>query len=100
MTSTDLLSSSLGLAIGLMIFLFIFRIVLTWYPQVDLNRLPFNLVSWPTEPLLAPLRKLVPPIGGVDITPILGVGLFSLLRELLLGQQGLLTLLNTVPKHF
>lgn len=100
MTATDLLSSLLSLAIGLMIFLFIFRIVLTWYPQVDLNRLPFNLISWPTEPFLVPLRKLVPPIGGVDITPILGVGLFSLLRELLLGQQGVLTLLDTVPRQF
>lgn len=80
----------LGLFLGLMILLFIFRIILTWYPQVDLNRLPFNLVAWPTEPFLVPLRKLVPPIGGVDITPVIWVGIFSLVRELLLGQQGLL----------
>lgn len=80
----------LGLFLGLMILLFIFRIVLTWYPQVDLNRLPYNLAAWPTEPFLVPLRKLVPPIGGVDITPVIWVGIFSLIRELLLGQQGLL----------
>lgn len=80
----------LGLFLGLMTLLFIFRIVLTWYPQVDLNRLPFNLAAWPTEPFLVPLRKLVPPIGGVDITPVIWVGIFSLIRELLLGQQGLL----------
>jgi len=80
----------LGLFLGLMILLFIMRIVLTWYPQIDLNRLPFNLVAWPTEPFLVPLRKLVPPIGGVDITPVIWVGIFSLVRELLLGQQGLL----------
>ncbi|PMB41886.1 hypothetical protein CEN47_01955, partial [Fischerella thermalis CCMEE 5319] len=73
---------------------FIFRIVLTWYPQIDLNRLPFNLVAWPTEPFLTPMRKLVPPIGGVDITPIIWVGIFSLLRELLLGQQGLLIMMS------
>lgn len=80
----------LGLFLGLMTLLFIFRIVLTWYPQVDLNRLPYNLAAWPTEPFLVPLRKLVPPIGGVDITPVIWVGIFSLIRELLLGQQGLL----------
>ena len=68
------------------------RIVLTWYPQVDLNRLPFNIVAWPTEPFLIPLRKLVQPIGGVDITPVIWVGIFSLLREILLGQQGLITM--------
>lgn len=96
MTGFDLTSWILGAGLGLMIFLFIFRIVLTWYPQVDLNRFPFNLVAWPTEPFLIPLRKLVPPIGGVDITPIIWVGILSLLREILLGQQGLLTMWSRV----
>jgi YggT family protein len=94
MTGVNLASWVLGPILGLMTFLFIFRIVLTWYPQVDLNRLPFNLVAWPTEPFLVPLRKLVPPLGGVDITPIIWVGICSLLREILLGQQGLLTMLS------
>lgn len=93
MTAATVVTWTLGPLLGIMIFLFIFRIVLTWYPQVDLNRLPFNLIAWPTEPFLAPLRKLVPPIGGVDITPIIWVGIFSLLREILLGQQGLLTMM-------
>ena len=81
-----------SLFLGLMILLFILRIVLTWYPQVDLNKLPFNLVAWPTEPLLKPLRKIVSPIGGVDITPVIWVGILTLLREILLGQQGLITM--------
>ena len=96
MTAVDLTTWILGPVLGLMTFLFIFRIILTWYPQVNLNRLPFNLIAWPTEPFLVPLRKLVPPIGGVDITPILWVGIFSLVREILLGQQGLLTMLSRV----
>ncbi|MBD2097044.1 YggT family protein [Trichocoleus sp. FACHB-591] len=93
MTSAALATWTLGPLLGLMIFLFIFRIVLTWYPQVNLNQFPFNVVAWPTEPFLLPLRKLVPPIGGVDITPIIWVGIFSLLREILLGQQGLVTMM-------
>lgn len=94
MTAVTLTSWILGTFLGLMILLFIFRIVLTWYPQVNLNRLPFNLVALLTEPFLVPLRKLVPPLGGVDITPVVWVGIFSLLRELLLGQQGLLTMIS------
>ncbi len=93
MTTTTVLSWGLGLLLGLMTFLFIFRIVLTWYPQVDQKRFPFNLVVWPTEPFLAITRKIVPPIGGVDITPIIWVGIFSLLREMLLGQQGILRMM-------
>jgi YggT family protein len=94
MTASTVATLLLGPLLGLAIFLFIFRIVLTWYPQVDLNRFPFNLVAWPTEPFLAPMRKIVPPIGGVDITPIIWVGIFSLLREILLGQQGLLRMMH------
>jgi YggT family protein len=94
MTAATLATWTLGPFLGLMIFLFIFRIVLTWYPQVDLNRFPFNLIAWPTEPFLVPVRKIVPPIGGVDITPIIWMGIFSLLREILLGQQGLLRMIH------
>ncbi|MBF2000992.1 MAG: YggT family protein [Synechococcales cyanobacterium C42_A2020_086] len=97
MSSTLIATWILGPLLGILIFLFIFRIVLTWYPQVELNRFPFNWVVLPTEPFLVPLRKIVPPLGGVDITPIICVGVFSLLRELLLGQQGLLTLMSRVP---
>ncbi|MBP0000285.1 MAG: YggT family protein [Cyanobacteria bacterium SID2] len=94
MSTLTLTSWSLGILLGLIIFLMIFRIVLTWYPQVELQKFPFNLVVIPTEPFLAPTRKIVPPLGGVDISPILWVGIFSLIREILLGQQGLLTLMQ------
>ncbi len=85
----------LGPLLAIMTFMFIFRIVLTWYPEVEQEKFPFKLVIWPTEPFLAPTRKLIPPIGGVDITPIVWVGLFSLVREILLGQQGLITMAIT-----
>ena len=88
-----LVNWTLGITLGLMTFLFIFRIVLTWYPQVNINQFPFNLIFLPTEPFLAPTRKIVPPLGGVDISPIFWVGIFSLLREMLLGQQGLLKIM-------
>ncbi len=94
MTSTAIASLGLGITFGLMILLFIFRIVLTWYPQVDLTQIPFKFIALPTEPFLIPTRKLITPIGGVDITPIVWVGVFSLLREILLGQQGLLTMMG------
>lgn len=84
----------IGPFLGVMMFLFIFRIIMSWSPQLDLNRFPFYLVALPTEPFLVILRKLVPPIGGVDITPIIWFGFFSFLREILLGQQGLLTMLS------
>jgi YggT family protein len=90
------LNPSLGILLALMTVFFIFRIILTWYPQLELAKLPWSLIALPTEPFLAPTRKLIPPLGGVDITPVLWVGICTLLREILLGQQGLLTMAATL----
>jgi len=86
------LNGSVALLLGAWTLLFLFRIVLTWYPQVDLQQGAMRLIGWPTEALLSLTRRLIPPIGGVDVTPVVWVGLISLVRELLVGQQGLLTL--------
>ncbi|MEL6501137.1 MAG: YggT family protein [Cyanobacteria bacterium J06607_15] len=83
---------AISLLLGFMTILFILRIVLTWYPQAESNKFPFNLVVLPTEPFLKPLRKIITPIGGVDITPVILVGVCTLLREILVGQQGLITM--------
>jgi YggT family protein len=92
MNSLLLVNWTLGILLAGMTLLFLFRIVMTWYPQLEASRFPYSWIIAPTEPFLAPSRRLIPPLGGVDITPILWVGLFSLLREVLLGQQGLLTM--------
>ena len=81
----------LGLLLAAWTLAFLLRIVLTWYPQVDLNQGAWPLVGWPTEPVLSLSRRVIAPIGGVDVTPVIWVGLISLVRELLVGQQGLLS---------
>ena len=81
----------LGLLLAAWTLAFLLRIVLTWYPQVDLNQGAWSVVAWPTEPVLAVSRRVIAPIGGVDVTPVIWVGLISLVRELLVGQQGLLS---------
>ena len=46
------------------------RAVFSWiepYPKNSLHRLTFTV----TEPFLAPVRRLVPPIGGFDIAFLL-----------------------------
>ena len=83
---------ALGLLLAFWTLTFLLRIVLTWYPQIGLEKGLWRIVAVPTEPLLSLTRKLVAPIGGVDVTPVIWVGLISLVRELLVGQQGLLSL--------
>lgn len=74
--------------------LFLCRTVLSWYPKTDLKEFPYSIAAWPTEPLLLPVRSLIPPAFGVDVSAIVWVMLLSFLREILTGQQGILTLLE------
>tara|TARA_B100000700_G_C15029562_1_gene849836 strand:+ start:989 stop:1351 length:363 start_codon:yes stop_codon:yes gene_type:complete len=75
-----------GLTLG-----FLTRIVLTWYPQIDVKSGVWPIFIVPTEPVLSFSRRFVPAIGGVDVTPVIWVGIISLLRELIVGQQGILS---------
>lgn len=75
-------------------FLFIARIVMSWYPKLPVGKFPYVIAYAPTEPLLVPTRKVIPPLAGVDVTPVVWFGLLSFLNEILVGPQGLLVLLS------
>lgn len=72
----------------------IVRIILSWYPQTDLAKVPWIFIAVPTEPLLSATRKLIKPVGGVDISPIVWFAFMSFVHEILVGPQGLLILLS------
>mmetsp|Transcript_5495 Transcript_5495/g.17309 ORF Transcript_5495/g.17309 Transcript_5495/m.17309 type:complete len:562 (+) Transcript_5495:1173-2858(+) len=74
-------------------FMMLCRVLLSWYPEINVNEVPYNLVAWPTEPVLRATRQVVPPAFGVDVSPIVWIAIASLARELLFGQQGFLVLL-------
>ncbi|XP_047053725.1 protein COFACTOR ASSEMBLY OF COMPLEX C SUBUNIT B CCB3, chloroplastic [Lolium rigidum] len=83
-----------GPALSALGFLFIARIVMSWYPRLPVTKFPYVLAYAPTEPILAATRKVIPPLGGVDVTPVVWFGLVSFLSEILVGPQGLLVLLS------
>ncbi|TVU36998.1 hypothetical protein EJB05_18960 [Eragrostis curvula] len=83
-----------GPALSALGFLFILRIVMSWYPRLPVTKFPYVLAYAPTEPFLAVTRKVIPPLGGVDVTPVVWFGLVSFLNEILVGPQGLLVLLS------
>tara|TARA_Y100001970_G_scaffold293830_1_gene443644 strand:- start:30281 stop:30601 length:321 start_codon:yes stop_codon:yes gene_type:complete len=85
---------SLSISLAIATLLFLLRIILSWYPKVNSQKGFWLIISAPTEPILSISRKIVPPIGGVDVTPVIWVGLLSLFRELIVSQQGILSLIQ------
>lgn len=88
------ISIVLRLIFTLFTFLYIVRIPMTWYPDIKVTEFPWTLAYGPTEPVLEATRKIVPLVGGVDVTPIVWVALLSFFNEILLGPQGLLILIE------
>ena len=61
----------------------IVRVVSSWLPVSPYSK----WISWSfrlTEPILAPLRRVVPMLGAFDITPIVAYFLLSLLQSFLM----------------
>ena len=87
-----ILDLTLGIFLSFLTLVFLIRLILTWYPKVDLNKGFWLLIAIPTSAILNLTRKLIPPIGGVDIGPVIWIGIISFLREILVGQQGLIKL--------
>ena len=65
---------------------------MTWYPNIKGGNGIWLLITLPTNKILNMTKNLIPPIGGVDVTPVIWIGIISLIRELLVGQQGLIKL--------
>ena len=87
-----ILDLTLGITLSFLTLVFLIRLILTWYPKIDLNKGFWLLIAFPTSSILNFTRKIIPPIGGVDIGPVIWIGIISFLREILVGQQGLIKL--------
>ena len=87
-----ILDFTLGIFLSFLTIVFLIRLILTWYPKVNLNKGFWLLITIPTSSILNFTKKLIPPIGGVDVSPVIWIGIISFLREILVGQQGLIKL--------
>ena len=90
--SLQILDVTLGISLSYLTIVFLIRLILTWYPKIDLSKGLWLFISIPSSFILNLTRKLIPPIGGVDVGPVIWIGVISFLREILVGQQGLIKL--------
>ncbi len=83
----------LGLFLSFLTLAFLIRLILSWYPKIDTNKKEWVLITLPTNTILNITRKVIPPIGGVDVSPVIWIGIVSFVREILVGQQGIINIL-------
>ena len=83
--------------LGLLVVAIIISAILSWLVAFDVinlrNQFVYNAARFldaVTRPLLRPVQKVIPPIGGVDISPIIVLLVIQAFRTYLLPQMLLL----------
>ncbi len=61
------------------------RVLLTWFPEVNRNNPIVVIIYQISEPILSPLRRVVPRMGSFDLTPMIAIILLWLISSILLS---------------
>jgi len=75
------------LFIQVLSFAIIGRVIMSWFDQAGTMRITVILHDI-TEPVLGPLRSVLPNMGGLDFTPIVAMLLLQVLENLIRSAVG------------
>jgi YggT family protein len=71
-----------------LVLLIIARAILSWLPITTPAPAPVQLVYRATDPILRPLRRVLPTFGGIDFSPFAAIILIQFAVRLLAGLFG------------
>lgn len=64
----------------ILFWIIILTIFLSWIPNVDWNNNILKTLKMITETVLEPFRNIIPPINGLDLSPILALVILQLIQ--------------------
>lgn len=79
-----MIADLLGTLIDVYVVIILVRVVLSWLP-VDHDQPWARFIVDVTEPVVGPIRQVLPPFGGLDFSPLVAMLLLQLVRNLLVG---------------
>ena len=56
------------------------RVILSWFPMGGANNPLIAIVYHITEPILLPLRRVIPNLGFLDLTPMIALILLGIIQ--------------------
>ena len=62
--------------------LLLLRVILGWVPGIDDRHPAVQFVQRATAPVLAPIRRVLPPAGGLDLSPMVAILLLILTQRI------------------
>jgi YggT family protein len=91
-SSIGLLATTLSTFLQIYVALMIIRVLLSWFPNINWYDPPFSILSQLTDPYLNLFRSIIPPLGGIDFSPMIAFFVLQFGSQILIG---LLTNLQT-----
>ena len=75
----------LQLLIGVLWLLIVARVIVSWLAPTGGGGL-VAFIYQATEPILSPIRRIIPPSGGLDWAPLIAMVLLGLLLQVVAGR--------------
>jgi len=64
-------------------FIVIFWCLLSWFPNIRWYDQPWKTLDRIVQPVVTPLRKVLPPINGIDLSPMIAMALLQAIGMLI-----------------
>lgn len=71
--SVTIIASALFWFLRIYSVLILIRILLSWFPNLNWYNPPLSTLSQITDPYLNLFRSIIPPLGGIDFSPMLAM---------------------------
>lgn len=81
------LVNGVGLLVQLLAFAIFARAILSWFP-IDRSGPVVQALEAITDPVLEPLRRVIPPIGMIDVSPMVAIITLFIIAGILTGYSG------------
>ena len=83
-TNINSIGGLLSALIRLLILAIFFRAILSWFIRDPYNPI-VQALNAITEPILEPLRRIIPRMGMIDISPLVAIVVLSVISSMVAG---------------
>lgn len=83
-TMTDIVVQFISIFANVLTWAIIIRALLSWF-SVGGSQPVFRLLMEITEPVLAPIRRVLPGMGMIDFSPLIALIVIQVIKSILVG---------------
>lgn len=80
-TMTEIIRQFINILVSILYLAIFARVIMSWLPLGSMNPI-MTVIYQITEPILAPLRRVIPRLGPLDVTPMIAIIILGIIQSL------------------